>query len=245
MRRAISILMFILAASVVSAQNESAAPQVAAAEQVVSAPKTDWLTPFTRVKVNGPMNVVFKKVDRADGVRIIYDTKGNITSKFKFEVDRNGVLVVSEKQDPKRTTVTDITIYYHTLSDVKINQAKAEFEDVIECKLFDVAVSGGAVVSLTIKTMDVYVDCTGTSRLTLAGETKYLSMRASTAKINCANLSTVATSVNASHSAEVRIEVSERLEATTSTSAKLLYKGNPIIIRNHNAIFGGDIININ
>ena len=134
MRRAISILILILVASVVSAQNESAAPQVAAAEQVVSAPKTDWLTPFTRVKVNGPMNVVFKKVDRADGVRIIYDTKGNITSKFKFEVDRNGVLVVSEKQDPKRTTVTEITIYYHTLSDVKINKAKAEFEDVLECK---------------------------------------------------------------------------------------------------------------
>lgn len=245
MKRAISILLFIFAVSVVSAQNGEPASQTETVEQIVSAPKTDWLTPFTRVKVNGPMNVVFKRVDKADGVRITYDTKGNVTSKFKFEVDRNGVLVVSEKHDSKRTTVTDVTIYYNTLSDVKISHAKAEFEDVIECRLFDVSISSGAIVSLNIKTMDFAVDCTGTSRLTLEGETKYLSMRASTAKINCTSLSTVAATVNASHSAEVRIVVSERLEATTSTGAKLLYKGNPMIIRNHNAIFGGDIININ
>ena len=36
----------------------------------------------------------------------------------------------------------------------------------------------------------------------------------------------------------------ERLEATTSTGAKLLYKGTPVILRNHNVAFGGDIINI-
>ena len=208
-------------------------------------PKTDWLTHFNRVKVDGPMNVVFKKVATSEECRITYDTKGNITSKFKFEIDKKGVLVVSEKSDPKRTSVTDIVIYYSSLKEVKISHAKAEFEDKIESDIFDLIVSGGAIVSLAVNTLDTAVECTGISRLTIEGVTKYLTMRVSSAKVNCSSLSTVSTIVDASHSAEVRVVVSERLEATTSTGAKLLYKGNPVILRDHTVIFGGDIININ
>ena len=191
------------------------------------------------------MNVVFKKVDSADEVRIIHDTKGNITSKFKFEVDKKGVLTVSEKSDPKRTSVTDITIFYNSLRDIKISHANAEFEGCVESDMLDISVSGGAIASLDIKTLDTAVECTGISRLEISGSTKYLAMRVSSAKVNCSNLSTVSTIVDASHSADVRIVVSERLEATTSTGAKLLYKGYPKILRDHTAVFGGEIININ
>lgn len=245
------ILSLILAmmAGVVSAQTTSTPTTVNAAqtptEQVVSIPKTDWLTPFTAIKIDGPMNVIFKKVPTVEESRIIYDTKGNITSKFKFEVDKNGVLVVSEKSDPKRTSVTDITIYYHSLREVKIAHAKAEFEQSIEGTIFDLTVSGGAMVVLDVKTLDIAVECTGVSRLTLSGDTKYLTMRVSTAKVDCSKLAVMSATIECSHSSEVRVNVSERLEATTSTGAKLLYKGNPIILRDHTAIFGGDIININ
>lgn len=250
MKRIISALVCVMMVSALSAQTvttSSAATTSAtsAIEQVVSMPKTDWLLPFNSVKVDGPMNVVFKRVDKADVVRITYDTKGSLTSKFKFEIDKKGVLVVSEKNDPKQTTITDVTIYYNHLLDVKIAHAKAVFEDSINTCLFDLAVSGGAIVSIKVEMQDLAVECTGTSRLTIEGETKYLTMRVSTAKVNCSNLSTVSTTVNASHSAEVRIVVSERLESTISTGAKLLYKGHPAILRNHDAVFGGDVININ
>lgn len=249
MKGVILSLILAMMAGAVSAQTTSTPTTVNAAqtptEQVVSIPKTDWLTPFTAVKVDGPMNVIFKKVPTVEDSRIIYDTKGNITSKFKFEVDKNGVLVVSEKSDPKRTSVTDITIYYHSLREVKIAHAKAEFEQSIEGTIFDLTVSGGAMVMLDVKTLDIAVECTGVSRLTLSGDTKYLTMRVSTAKVDCSKLAVMSATIECSHSSEVRVNVSERLEATTSTGAKLLYKGNPIILRDHTAIFGGDIININ
>ena len=249
MKGVILSLILAMMAGAVSAQTTSTPTTVNAAqtptEQVVSIPKTDWLTPFTAVKVDGPMNVIFKKVPTVEESRIVYDTKGNITSKFKFEVDKNGVLVVSEKSDPKRTSVTDITIYYHSLREVKIAHAKAEFEQSIEGTIFDLTVSGGAMVVLDVKTLDIAVECTGVSRLTLSGDTKYLTMRVSTAKVDCSKLAVMSATIECSHSSEVRVEVSERLEATTSTGAKLLYKGNPIILRDHTAIFGGDIININ
>ena len=244
MKRVAMMIILAMVAFAVSAQNTTSATTTET-EQVVSIPKTDWVTPFNRVKVDGPMNVVFKKVATSEECRITYDTKGNITSKFKFEVDKKGALVVSEKLDPKRTSVTDIIIYYNSLREVKISHAKTEFEDVVENDLFDLVVSGGATVALEIKTLDAAVECTGVSRLTLDGYTKYLTMRVSTAKVDCTKLSVVSATVDASHSSELRLTVSERLEATTSTGAKLLYKGYPTILRDHAMIFGGEIININ
>ena len=199
---------------------------------VVAPPKTDWLVDFRKVKVDGPMNVVLKHVSSTDEVRIVYDTKGCITSKFKAEIDKSGVLVVEEKYDPKRTTVTDVTIYYTTLNEVKIAHAKADFEDTIDVPIFN------------LECLDVAVECTGRTLLTLTGKSRYMTMRASSAKVNCSKFYTVSSTVDVSHSSEVRINVSERLEATTSTGAKLIYKGRPTILRDHTAIFGGDIINI-
>lgn len=245
MKRIVSLIILAMVLGVASAQTESLAGGAANAEQIVSMPKTDWLTSFDKVKIDGPMKVEFKKVGTVEESRIVYDTKGNITSKFKFEVDRKGTLVVSEKSDPKRVSVTEITIYYNSLREVKLAHAQASFNDVIECDLFDISVSGGALAALEVKTLDVAVECTGTSRLALEGSTKYLTMRVSTAKVDCSNLSAVSATVEASHSAEVRVITDERLEATTSTGAKLLYKGNPRILRNHAVVFGGDIININ
>lgn len=248
MKRVLVATILAMAVFAASAQNTTTAPTAAngaATEQVVSIPKTDWLTPFTQMKIDGPMNVVIKKVATVEECRITYDTKGNLTSKFKFEVDKKGVLVVSEKYDPKRTSVTDITIYYYSVNEVKIAHAKAVFEEVVESPIFDLIVSGGAMASLDVNTKDIAVECTGVSRLTLNGSTKYLTMRASTAKIDCTKLSVVSATVDASHSAEVRLTISERLDATTSTGAKLLYKGNPEILRNHEVAFGGEVININ
>ena len=243
MKRLVAILLLAMTGSIASAQVVQS-NTTTSTEQVISLPKTDWLMSFKSVKINAPVNATFIKVPTDEEVRITYDTKGDMSSKFKFEVDKKGLLTISEKSDPKRVSVTDVTIYYNTLDEVKIAHAKATFENVIESKLFDLTVSGGAMVSLNIKTLDTAVECTGSSRLTLGGSTKYLTMRVSTAKVDCSKLSTTSTTVECSHSAEVRIVVSERLEATTSTGAKLLYKGSPTILRNHDIVFGGDVINI-
>ncbi len=244
MKRLVILSIFAFWAAVSMAQNVAPTATIPA-EQIVSIPKTDWLQPFSGVKIDGPMNVVMKRVATVDEQKITYDTKGNVTSKFKFELDKNGLLVVSEKVDPKRESVTDVTLYYHTLKEVKISRAKVEFEEEIESKIFDLSVSSGAVVSMNLTSLDLAVECTGSSRLTLNGKTKYLTMRASTAKVEAHNFSTVSSTVDVSHSAEVRVVVSERLECTTSTGAKLLYKGHPTILRDHSMIFGGDIINVN
>jgi hypothetical protein len=140
--------------------------------------------------------------------------------------------------------VTDVTIYYTSLREVKLAHAKVEFENTIESQIFDLTVSGGAITTINIEALDIAVACTGRSLLTLTGHTRYFTMRASSAKVNCSKLTTTSSTIDVSHGAEVRLNVSERLEATTSTSAKLIYKGRPAILRDHTSLFGGDIINI-
>ena len=94
MRRIAITFIFAIFVFVASAQEQTVA---IAADEAVSVPKTDWLTAFNSIKIDGPMNVVLKEVATPEEARITYNTKGNITSKFKFEVDRNGELVVSER----------------------------------------------------------------------------------------------------------------------------------------------------
>ena len=77
MKRFFILLIFSIVALGASAQNSTVVAAAATApEQVVSIPKTDWLTTFHSIKIDGPMNVLFKRVNSAEEVRIIYDTKG-------------------------------------------------------------------------------------------------------------------------------------------------------------------------
>ncbi len=211
---------------------------------VVSMPETDMLYGFNRLEIDGKMNVRLKRVGEGETVRIVYDTKGWTTSKFKASVDKEGLLRIEEKIDPKRESITDVTLYYDELIDVKIAHAKAVFDSTIDARVFDLAVTSGAVVSMNVESLDMAAVSTGKSSLSLSGASRYFKLTVSTAKVDASALQTVSTIVDASHSAEVRVTASERLEAETSTSAKVLYRGRPEIVRGRTSLFGGDIISL-
>ncbi|MBQ9138215.1 MAG: DUF2807 domain-containing protein [Alistipes sp.] len=211
----------------------------------ISAPKTEWLSPFNKVVVDGYINVVFKHVDTDEGLKIVYDTKGSLTSRFRTGVDKNGVLQIIERADSKQLTMpTEVTVWYKNLDNISVARATATFEGVVESKLLDITVKAGAVVVMNINTLDAMVNCTGKSRLKIGGQSRYFDVDISTAKMDGLALQTVASNIDASHEAEVRIAVSERLEAVTATAAKLYYKGRPTILRNKNSLFGGEILAI-
>ena len=208
-------------------------------------PKTEWLSPFTKVVVDGPINVTFKRVDTDEGLKIVYDTKGNPNSRFRSGVDKNGVLQIIERVDVKQAAIpTEVTVWYKSLDNINIARATVKFEQSVESKILDIAVKAGAVVNMDIKALDALVECTGKSRLIIGGQARYFTLDISTAVMEGINLQTVAANIDASHEAEVRVAVSERLEAETSTAAKLYYKGRPTIIRNKNSLFGGEILAI-
>ena len=238
-------LSFICYGAVAQSNIENRPDSSLTAARTVSVPKTEWLSPFNKVVVDGYINVVFKQVDNEDGLKIVYDNTGNNFSRFRAIVDKNGILNIVERADSKQlTTPTEVTVWYKSLNSISVIQATAVFEGVIDSKLLDLTIKGGAVASMNIKSLDALVECTGKSRLKISGQSRYFKINISTAKMDGTELQTVSANIDASHEAEVSIGVSERLEAVTSTSAKLYYKGRPTILRNKNSLFGGEILAI-
>lgn len=246
MNRLISVLVLLMAAMPVYAQTASSEPAHPQSSEraVTSIPKTDLLSPFSKLEIDGPMNVRLKRVGEGEDTKIVYDTKGYISSKFKASVNKDGVLRVEERFDQKREDVTDVTIFYDALSDIKIAHATATFDGAVECRILDLSVTGGAIVSVDVQALDTFVECTGKSSLVIGGSSRYFKINVSTAKIEAWGLNTESSIVDASHGADVRVRASERLEAVTSTAAKVFYRGNPEIVRGKTSLFGGDIISV-
>ena len=244
MRKWIFCMILAAAASNAVAQIPLPTNQSQPSERILSVPKTDLLSPFSKLEIDGPMSVTLKAAASDADVKIVYDTKGCTTSRFKASVNKDGALRIEERIDQKRDTNTEVTLYYRSLTDIRIMRATVVFDDEMECRMLDMTVASGAIVKLGVKTLDMTVECTGRSSMTLSGTSRYFRLNASSSVVDARHLNTVSSVIDASHNAEVRIVVSERLEATTSTAAKLLYRGRPAIVREHTSLFGGDIISI-
>ena len=252
MKRAFLLLWTMLLCGVVSAQEQPSQPPVKQPEEVsagaarldniVSTPSSEWLGKFDKINISGAMQVTLIRIAATEAPKIYFDTKGSTTTKFKMEVDKKGLLNVIETVDTKRTTITEVKIYYNDISQLTIAGANVTMEQSLEGKMFDLMVSGGATVRGKVNVLDLAMEVTGRSSVVLEGVARYLGVKVSTAKLDASALECVATIVDASHGAEVSLHTTERLEATTSTSAVITYKGKPSIVRVRSSLFGGDII---
>lgn len=235
--------MLLPAAALGQSTVTATAPQtVNRAAVVVPSPRSEWLGSFNGIAINGRMHVRIIKNAVEEGPRITYDTKGELSAKFKAAVDKSGILRVEEPVDSKRTTITEVTIWCNDISSLSVTAADLTLENTFTGSMFDLEVAGGANLKASFDVLDLAVTATGRSSIVINGSAKYLNLEISTAKFDGSLLDTVASIVDASHTSEVRLSVSERLEGTTSTSATILYTGNPRIVRAHNTMFGGDIV---
>ena len=141
MKRVVVLIMAIFSICLTASGQSVATPaegaangDVAQASNVpMSVPKTDWLAPFTKVVVDGPMIITFKKVLSAEELKVVYDTKGNLASRFRAVVDKNGVLNISERFDSKQVApMTEVTLYYKELDNIKISHSTATFAEPVK-----------------------------------------------------------------------------------------------------------------
>ena len=80
----------------------------------------EWLTTFEAVAVDADLDIKFVKVPDTEAPKIVYDTKGSYTSKFRAEV-KDKTLRISEKYDSRRPDRTQVTVYYNTLQSVSLS----------------------------------------------------------------------------------------------------------------------------
>ncbi|MEG2612990.1 MAG: DUF2807 domain-containing protein, partial [Alistipes sp.] len=128
--------------------------------------KSLWLTEFTEINANGPFDIVFEQIAETEAPRIVYDSQGSYTSKFRAEV-KNNILTITEKIENKRTTTTTVKVYFHSFSKIKIVGAKASFAAPLVATMMDMTIGGGAVVTAAFDITDLKLDVSGKSDVTL------------------------------------------------------------------------------
>lgn len=204
-------------------------------------PIKQGLTRFQAIDVDAPIKLTLIKIGEYDIPYIIYDTKDVFTSKFSFEVDKNGVLKIRERNDPKRESITEVTVYYNYLEDITIAKADVVSQNILDAPLLDINISNDAHFTAEVDTKDLKINITGKCRVEIKGEALYQTADISTAIYNAASLSTMSTTVSASHNADVSIDAYQRLEAKSSTGGTIGYKSFPEIYREDISLFGGEI----
>ena len=209
--------------------------------QANTEPMKQGLTRFHSIDIDAPIKLTLIEIGEYDIPYIIYDTKSVFTSKFSFEVDKNGVLKIRERNDPKRESITEVTVYYNYLDDISIAKADVVAQNILDAPLLDINVSNDAHLSAEVNTKDIKINITGKCRVEIKGEALYQTASVSTAIYNATSLSTMSTTVSASHNADVSIDAYQRLEATTSTGGAIHYKSHPEIYREDISLFGGEV----
>lgn len=222
----------VMIATALGARAQQTAP--AAAE------KSEWLPAFTRVEASGAFDVVFERVPDSEAPKIVYDTKGSYTTKFRAEV-KDRVLHIRERIDSRRPERTQVRVCYNTLSSFALTDAKASLADTLRQSLLDVALAGGASLEGALEVQDLDMSVSDKASALLGGSARYLTLQASGGQVNAAELETMSARVSAQSNAEMRVWVTDRLEARTSTGAVLRYRGEPAIVRTALKFMGGEI----
>lgn len=226
----------------VDVQGEAAADGAVLPE---SRPIKEFLSTFTAIKVDAPIELTLIKLSGDESPYIVFDTKGVYTSKFTAEVDsKTKTLKISERNDPKRESVTEVKVYFRELTDINISRANTKVEGVLSSQLMDIYISNDANFAAEVDVLDLVMFASGKSRVVVTGNTHYQTADISTAEYDGSALSSISTVVEASHSATVKVNAVERLQAKTSTGGKILYYSQPVILRSEVTMFGGEIIHM-
>ena len=209
--------------------------------ELVSNPIKQWTSSFTSIDVDAPIKLKLIAIPIDQAPYIIYDTKGDETSKFTAEVEKGRVLKIRERYDPKRVGVTEVEVYFNTLSDIELTRAETIVDGVLKEKILDIIVSNNATLLATLDVLDLKISISGNSCVELNGEALYHTADVATAMYNAAGLVTMSTIVEAHHNSEVRVDAEQRLEAKSTTGGKIYYKSNPEILRIEKTLFGVDV----
>lgn len=215
-----------------------------AARTPTATERTEWLSPFEAVEIDATADVRFVEVATTETPRIIYDTKGDSTTKFRAEV-RNNVLRIRERADSRRTARTTATVYYNSLRSLTLTDADAVFETLLSAPMFDLTVGARSTLQAQVDIQDLKMELSGNgSRAVLSGQVRYLTLEASTGRVVADDLVCESAVVTAKNKARVTLDATDRLEAKTSLSGTIGYKREPNLLRTSQSLLAGDIARI-
>jgi len=199
---------------------------------------------FKSVTGNGHVTKVTRQVESFDGVKAsagidVYLFQGD-EEKVVVEADEN--LLDCIRTEVKGSTLhcyIDCTIHYSKEMKVYVNYkmlnkleassgANIFGETAVRTGTLDIGVSSGADVKVEVYAEKVYCDVSSGSDATITGKASHFRGNASSgADIKAEDLKVSTCDVSASSAGDIKITVTESIEANASSGGDITYYGNP------------------
>lgn len=206
--------------------------------------QSEWLQSFSAIEISGPVDVVLVAVEADRAPKIMWDTKGAYTSKFRYQI-KDRVLRISERADARRPERTTVTVYYNALDEITVSGGHVTCQDVVRGTLFDLCVEGDSSFEAEFEVKDLKMELSGHSTAKLSGTARYMTLSATSGRVSAEDLEVMSATVESRSGAAVRLNVTERIEARTTMNGSISFKGKPSIVRGAGVRFmGGSIVGI-
>mgnify|MGYP000441199769 CR=1 FL=1 len=171
----------------------------------------EWLPSFNGVIVEGLFRIRFERVPMDQAPKIVFNTKGVYDSRFTAEVNKNKMLVISERIGTRERSETEVTVYYNNLKEIRISGANATFGEPIDFPQARCWFSNGAVVSAALD-VKIFRWMLRARASCPDGQGPLLDLNVSTAQVDAAAVEVMSVRVNSTSKADVTITAPERLE---------------------------------
>ncbi len=201
----------------------------------------EWITKFDNININGAVKLTI--IEHSDSLppKIKYELNGGKAENFSATVDDKGVLNISEKAEKGRQSITEVTLYTAPFKSIKAASADVWFKGTFKGILLDVELMQKARLSGQIDMLDLKIKLIGKSSAQLSGVCKYLTVEAASSNLIATDLDVISARVIASQKSNVDVNALDRIEVESSSSAKVIYGGDPNLVRIYTGFIEGTV----
>jgi hypothetical protein len=177
---------------------------------------------------------VVVEADSDDMDKIITEVEGGI---LKIYIKQKSWFNMNWNSDPRKVYVS-----FKTLDRLDASAGSdVESESVLKLDKLKLDASSGSDVEIELEANELNVDSSSGSDIKLKGKAVYLDVSASSGSdIDAGDLETKKCRANTSSGSDIRVNVSEELDANANSGGDISYTGNPAQ-KNINESSGGDV----
>lgn len=180
----------------------------------------------------------FKSIEASNGLNV-FITFGNTLS-LEVEADENlqeviltevnsGTLRVHTNKNIRNATAKNIRITVPTLEDIEVSSAAdVRCENILKTERLDISVSSAGQLRLETDAKEVSAEASSSGSMELRGEADDLKVTVSSAgSIDADKLEVKFCKASASSAGNVKVWVTDQLNAEASSAGNVQYKGDP------------------
>lgn len=180
---------------------------------------------FSGIKASDPVNIV---VFQGGENTVTIDAPENIREKIKTRTEGE-ILVISADEKIKSGETVTVSISVKSLKRLEISgTAEIRSENQLSCDTLHIESNGAGNINLDVKANGIKTKITGAGDIQLKGSARYLDASVSGAgELKAFHLETEKAKVRVSGAGDVKINVSQSLDANVSGAGSVIYKGEP------------------